>query len=74
MSRQESARPGRPETRVLKFDPAVDEAVQRTFAHGPPCKKRKGTSSAHKESVRAGDWGHADTAGTGRQEARWMRT
>lgn len=74
MSRQESNRPGRPETRVLKFNLAVDEAVQQMFAHGPPRKKRKGTSSAHEESVRAGDRGHADTAGTDRQEPRWMRT
>ncbi len=74
MNRQEGERPGRPENRALKFNFAVDEAVQRMFAHGPPPKKRKGTSSARNERARVSDWGHAGTAGTGRQEARWMRT
>jgi hypothetical protein len=74
MNRQERERPGRPETRALKFILAVEEAVQRMFACGLPRKEAKGTSSTRDESVRVGDPDNAGTAGTGRQEPRWMRT
>ncbi len=74
MNRQECERPGRLGTRAPKFNLAVEEAVERMFACGLPRKEAKGTSSTPDESVRFGDPDNAGTAGTGRQEPRWMRT
>ncbi len=74
MSRPDRERPGRPETRVLKINLVVAEALRRMFACGLPRKEPKATSSTRDESVRVGDPDNAGTAGTGRQEPRWMRT
>ncbi len=66
-------RPGRPETRVLKIDLPVKEAVQRMFAYGLPRKKRKGAASKSDKPVAVSNQDTKDqarTAGTHRQGPR----
>ena len=74
MSKQERKpkrnRPGRPETRVLKINLAVEEAVRCMFAHGLPRKKRKGTISKSGEPVNVRNQDQARTAGTRRHGPR----
>ena len=74
MSKQERKpkrnRPGRPETRVLKINLAVEEAVRRMFAYGPPRKKRKGTTSKSGEPVKVRNQDQARSAGTHRHGSR----
>ena len=73
MSRQERARPGRPETRVLRVNLAVEEAVRRMFAYGLLRKRQKGASSTSDEAVRGSDWGRAGTAGADGPGSRRMQ-
>ena len=70
MNRQESKRPGRPETRVLKIDLPVKGAVRRMFAYGLPREKRKGTVSNGGEEVQGRHQDEARMAGTRRQGPR----
>lgn len=51
MSRQESKRPGRTETRALKIDLPVQESVRRMFDYRLPRKKRKGSVLESGEEV-----------------------
>ena len=69
----EGNRPGRPETRVLKIDLPVKEAVRRMSAYGLPRKKRKGTESKSGEPVKVSNQDTRDqarTAGTHRHGQR----
>ena len=70
MSNPQRNRPGRPETRVLKINLAVEEAVRRMFAYGLPLEKRKGTGSQSGEPVKVSNQDPARTAETRRQEPR----
>ena len=74
MSKQERKRkrnrPGRPETRVLKINLAVEEAVRRMFAYGLPRRKRKGTVSKGGEPVQVRNQDPARTTGTQRPGPR----
>lgn len=74
MSKQERKlnrnRPGRPETRILKINLPVEEAVRRMFAYGLPRKKRKGTAPKSDKPVNVGIQDHARTAGTYRHGPR----
>ena len=70
MSKPKRNRPGRPETRVLKINLAVEEAVRRMFAYGLPLEKRKGTVSKSGEPVKVRNQGQARTAGTHRDGPR----
>ncbi len=63
-------RPGRPETRVLKINLAVEEAVRRMFAYGLPRRKRTGTVSQSGEPVQVRNQDPAPTAGTQRPGPR----
>ena len=45
-------RPGRLETRALKINLAVEEAVGRMFAYGLPRERRNGTGSKSIEPVK----------------------
>ena len=63
-------RPGRPETRVLRINLPVKEAVRRMFAYGLPRKKRKGTISKSGEPVKGRNQDPASAAGTHRHGPR----
>ena len=73
MSSQERYRPGRPETRVVKINLAVEDAVRCMFSYGLPRKKRKGTSSTSDEPVKIKNRSQGSTAGTHSHGARRMR-
>lgn len=70
MNRQESKRPGQPETRVLKIDLPVEDAVRRMFDYGLARKKRKGTVSKGGEEVQGRHLDEARMAGTHRRGPR----
>ena len=67
--RREKRRPkrnrvGRPETRVLKINLPVEEAMRRMFADGLPRKKRKGVTSKNGEAGKVKNRDQVRTAGT----------
>lgn len=66
MTKQESKRPERLGTRVLKIDLADEEAVRHMFDYGLPRKTRKESVSKIREAVRGRHQDEASTLGTHR--------
>ena len=70
MNRQESKRPGRPETSVLRIYLPVKRAVRLMFAYGLPPQKRKGAVSNGGEELQGRLHDEARMAGTHRRGPR----